>query len=74
MPIGTFCSERKERDFEWYAKKKTFQHQPMEFGMAFGLEFGLEFELEFDFFGRGAFFKVNFLENYTSNEAQTKLK
>ena len=27
------------------------------------------------FFGRGgAFFKVNFLVNYTSNEAQTKLK
>ena len=27
----------------------------------------------FNFFG-GPFFKVNFLENYTSNEAQTKLK
>ena len=26
------------------------------------------------FFGGGPFFKVNFLENCTSNEAQTKLK
>ena len=28
----------------------------------------------FFFMGGGAIFKVNFLDNYTSNEAQTKLK
>ena len=84
LPIGIFCSQRKERDFEWYAKKKTFQHQPMEFGMAFGLDIGLEFGLKFGMeFGMefqpftflgGPYFKVNFLKNYKSNEAQTKLK
>ena len=52
--------------------------------MAFGMEFGMvrnEFGLvrivnPFTFFwgGAAAFFEVNFLENYTSNEVQTKLK